>query len=423
MVGSKRRKNSRGGASSSTAPPAPPAPATYELPPASSPLPSPASTRPPWPRDEGIRIPSSIVWGVNLKKAVEKDECVFREISEQWDEYDTLFYNAWLGIDIRPTRFVDNIAMRIMGIQRDVLHLVQKIGLGTICLKQYDLYPDLVRQFLATARVYYANEVVKNALEGTLTFLIYRVRYRLPLRDLCGIYGFERDFIGVALPAQFPGAQIFWFHFGNKAYDSKTSTQIDVRHPVLRYVTRAIGNTFLCKMEPGKMRLAELILLSYAVGDLCGDECCLPINVNMGAVFAHHLVSLKTKPFSGTGKKTESVGSLLTPIFQHFGIRTEGCSIVTTRSLMNEEYLKHAKWIKDDWLWCFSDTTGEHMVQLPDPELTAIGEDPHQLLFEPDPRLLITPQPSRRRRIPPLPTADPGASSSSAPAQFGTSTV
>ena len=38
---------------------------------------------------------------------------------------------------------------------------------------------------------------------------------------------------------------------------------------------------------------------------------------NLGAVFAAHLVELKKKPFNSKGKKKETVGSLLTPIFQY----------------------------------------------------------------------------------------------------------
>jgi len=65
-------------------------------------------------------------------------------------------------------------------------------------------------------------------------------------------------------------------------------------------------------------------------------------NVNFGAVFAHHLVFLKTKPFTGTRKKIERIGSLLTHIFEHFHISTKGEKVVTKRVTMDETYLKNA---------------------------------------------------------------------------------
>ncbi|KAL1210702.1 hypothetical protein V5N11_030335 [Cardamine amara subsp. amara] len=236
-----------------------------------------------------------------------------------------MFYNAWLGVDIQPTRLADSCAVRRMGIKDDVTKLIMKIGLGTIATTRYDLFPDLVRQFLATVRVYYENETVKTVQEGTLTFLIRGVRYRLPLRDLYELYGFDPDLTGVALPAQFLDANVIWSYFGTGRYDSKTSTQTDIRHPVLRYVAQFIG-----EMEPGKMRMSEMILLYYAIGDLCEDGCEWPEldrNINLGAIFAHHLVSLKTKTFLGRGTKRESVGSLLTPIFCDGYVLSKECAL------------------------------------------------------------------------------------------------
>ncbi|KAL1197957.1 hypothetical protein V5N11_013645 [Cardamine amara subsp. amara] len=302
--------------------------------------------RPPWPKRERKKISPSRVWEDSAKTVAASDECVYRDIAEDWDDYDTMFYNSWLGVEILPTRLADSCAVRRMSIKDDVTKLLTKIGLGTIATTHYELFPDLVRQFLATVYVYYKNEMVRNAQEGTLTFLIRGVRYMLALRDLCELYGFDPDLTGVALPAQFFDANVFWSYFATCLYDSKTSTQTDIRHPVLRYIARIIANTILCKMEPGKMHMSELILLNYVVGDLCEEGCEWPeldSNVNLGAIFAHHLVSLKSKPFLGRGTKRESVESLLTPIFRHFGIDTSSCSIVTTRTAMDMHYLKNAR--------------------------------------------------------------------------------
>ena len=41
---------------------------------------------------------------------------------------------------------------------------------------------------------------------------------------------------------------------------------------------------------------------------------------NIGAVYAEHLVKLRMKPFQSQGRKKETVGSLLTPIFINCGI-------------------------------------------------------------------------------------------------------
>ncbi|KAF3569106.1 hypothetical protein DY000_02016118 [Brassica cretica] len=39
--------------------------------------------------------------------AVKSSECINREIRDAWDDYDSLFYNAWLKVSIETTRFVN----------------------------------------------------------------------------------------------------------------------------------------------------------------------------------------------------------------------------------------------------------------------------------------------------------------------------
>jgi len=182
---------------------------------------------------------------------------------------------------------------------------------------------------MASVRVSYLHDRKRNAQEGTLIFFIRGVRYSLPLRDLCDIYGFDNDLTGVSLPGQFKDSQIFWSRFGNGIYDSKDAVHSEIRHPILRYLVRLISSTLLCKMEPGKMRLSELLLLYHALHDFFPDSLGfeqVDRNANFGAVFAHHLVSFKIKPFTGRGHKSERVGSLLTPIFEHFCISFEDTS-------------------------------------------------------------------------------------------------
>ncbi|CAE5962923.1 unnamed protein product [Arabidopsis arenosa] len=188
---------------------------------------------------------------------------------QDWDDYDTLFYNAWLGVVLKPTRVADMDLMRRMGIETTVLGMLEAIGLGTICTKQYDMFPELVRQFIATVRVGYEKENEKNARDGFLSFFIRGVRYSLPLSELAEIYGFDGEVPRVALPDRFDGIKNFWSYIGNGEYDSKKSAQTDIRHPALRYVVRLLGHTLLCKMEPGKMRRTEVIFLNYVVGDSC----------------------------------------------------------------------------------------------------------------------------------------------------------
>uniref|UniRef100_A0A1J3JC44 Arabidopsis retrotransposon Orf1 C-terminal domain-containing protein n=1 Tax=Noccaea caerulescens TaxID=107243 RepID=A0A1J3JC44_NOCCA len=201
--------------------------------------------------------------------------------------------------------------MRRMSFLDNVLQMLARIGLGTMCTRHYTTYPDLVRQFFSTVSVYYTTPA-KRASEGTLTFMLQGQRYRLSLPDLCNIYGFENMWYSASWPSEFTDQQRVWSSFGIERYDSKHVTQTDVRHPVVKYVARLIPNTILCKSEPVKMRHSELMFSSYDIEDLHepGEPDLQRIGrVNFCAIFAHHLVSLKTKPFSGTQKKPETMGS------------------------------------------------------------------------------------------------------------------
>jgi len=121
-------------------------------------------------------------------------------------------------------------------------------------------------------------------------------------------------------------------------------------------------------MEPGKMRLYELLMLYYAVGDSFFESLQMEASdrdVNFGTVFAHHLVSPKTKLFSGTWKKIKRIGSILTPISEHFNISIDGVRIVTKKVKHDKAYLKRAHWLKGSLIWCFRYGPGNHMIQLP----------------------------------------------------------
>nr|AAD48928.1 F10A2.21 gene product [Arabidopsis thaliana] len=140
-------------------------------------------------------------------------------------------------------------------IEKFVLGLLDDIGLGTICCRQYDLYPELVRQFMGSITVSYVNDRKLNAKEGALIFFIRGVRYSLPLICVTSM-----------------GLTMISLKFGKGIYDSKDAVHSEIRHPVLRYLVRLISSTLLCKMEPGKMRLSELLLLYHALHDFFPDN-------------------------------------------------------------------------------------------------------------------------------------------------------
>ncbi|KAL1202738.1 hypothetical protein V5N11_031367 [Cardamine amara subsp. amara] len=334
-----------------------------------------SSPRHPWPRLENKKIRVDRDWANSPKEETEKPECINRPISETWDDYDTLFYNAWLNVEMLPTWLIDYPTLSSLGINADVTRLLTAIGLGKMPTTKYVLYPDLARQLLSTCQVYYENEHKKTAQEGYLTFMCRGMRYRIDFLDLCELYGFNSAPTCTELPTEWADLQIFWSHFGTGHYTSRHSLLKDIRHPALRYVACVLGNTILCKSDATHMRKSDLILLSsgtrhffppnfWTVDDPCAD-------LNLGAVFAHHLTTYKSKAFAK--QPVESVGSLLTPIFAYFNIDIGTAKMISADARMDIAHLQRIHWIKKDMQWVFNDAAGTTMLfKLPQPGYTSL---------------------------------------------------
>ncbi|KFK22850.1 hypothetical protein AALP_AAs60426U000100, partial [Arabis alpina] len=221
-------------------------------------------------------------------------------ISETCDEYDTLLYNEWLGVTLKPTRIAD---------------------------EKHRLHPDLVQQFFASVRVYY-DDGVETAQTGHLTFM----------------------------------AKGNLFAHGH--YDSSGTPHTDIRHPTVRYLARLLANTIIYKNKPGKMRIDELVLMfSYLRNDIAFPTSIphLDVDANLGAVFAHQLMSVKNTPFTLGSSKSFQAGSLLTPIFEFCRIDTSTVSVEGSLT-MDFAFLQKATWIQPSPYWIYRDAAGQHMV-------------------------------------------------------------
>ena len=112
---------------------------------------------------------------------------------------------------------------------------------------------------------------------------------------------------------------------------------------------------------------------------------------NIGAVFVEHLVKLKMKLFQSKGRKKETVGSLLTPIFRHCGVPLDDVEMDDRIVYMDAAHLTSTQWLKDDRNWCFRDEDGTHLVRLPLRTLTDFDHGLTSIQFPPYPRLLRAP--------------------------------
>ncbi|KAF3508082.1 hypothetical protein F2Q69_00007028 [Brassica cretica] len=117
----------------------------------------------------------------------------------------------------------------------------------------------------------------------------------------------------------------------------------------------------------------------------------------IGAVFAEHLVKLNMKPFQAHGRKKETVGSLLTPIFIQCGAPLDDAEMDDRIVYMDAAHLTRTQWLMGDHEWCFRDENGRHLVRLPLRTLTDFDHGLASIQFRPDPRLLRAPATMPRR--------------------------
>ena len=202
--------------------------------------------------------------------------------------------------------------IRLLGISLDFEDMFVELGMGNMPTNPQVLYPELVRQFMATVQVYYRNGRAKRASEGTLTFFIRGICYRVPLSTLCTICGFHNAELEHTVVPGFEGRSTFWGHIATCFFDSGSALQTDIRHPTLCYFMKVLANNLLCKMEPSNVRVQELTLVCYAVRSLVPlEEIEEPADdewPNIGAIFSEHHVKLKMWPFQSPGAKKEIVG-------------------------------------------------------------------------------------------------------------------
>ena len=75
--------------------------------------------RDPWPCDDKTPI-DTVEPFADPKKMVNSMECTNRVLKDEWDDYDSLFYNAWLGVSIEPTRFINSYILQKLWIEPDI---------------------------------------------------------------------------------------------------------------------------------------------------------------------------------------------------------------------------------------------------------------------------------------------------------------
>ncbi|KAF3487205.1 hypothetical protein F2Q69_00054790 [Brassica cretica] len=160
-------------------------------------------------------------------------------------------------------------------------------------------------------------------------------------------------------------------------------------------------------MEPNKVRIQKLTLLFCGVNGLVNlthlDEIDDVVTPNLLAIFAAHLVDLKKNPFTGKGRKKETVGSFMTPIFEYLGIRLDPSTSDRSHCFFDEQHLMNSGWLKEELLRSFRIGSQHRLLQMPNRTIIDFDDSVDRLRFMPDAQLLrdlpaIPRRPPRVRR-------------------------
>jgi len=108
------------------------------------------------------------------------------------DKEDTKLLAALKHIDVRLTRVTSRPSLQVLGLYDDVVTVFQTPGMGRYWEMDEDIYPKLVKEFIATCRLTYANPENPKASQGKLTFFLNKQHYSKTLFEICDMYRFTK---------------------------------------------------------------------------------------------------------------------------------------------------------------------------------------------------------------------------------------
>ena len=341
----------------------------------------PTSASYPWPReqeDEPINLDDPMLLDFNC---------------EGWDKETASRYNTLLKAEILPTRFCHAETLVELGIDEDVFETLQAMGIAPLCYATHELYPDLVRQVLATATISYEDFSAPSYANCSFSFMADGEYCSLSLDKLNEIYEIANEPRGVAVAKKFTPSNTFWDFIANGNFTPGKAYQSQIRNPTLRVIAKIISNLLFAKDQTSKVTNGELQTLYAGIEDeIRASGSGIPIQkvkTNPGFHFITMLCERRLCLMHGTNKKDRS-GSLLTPLFKHFGIDLSKYKVNTEIQYLDIKYLMACHIMRDEDTYNFFDKEGTQLfTKLPHPEITRLSVFDN-IRFLPPPELLCT---------------------------------
>ncbi|KAF2542366.1 hypothetical protein F2Q68_00030910 [Brassica cretica] len=208
----------------------------------------------PWPREEGTEISLT---NPNIPKSSETI----------WDKEASRRYNTLLNTNIFRKPFVDAGALSDLGLYEDLHVVLQVLGIVDLCHRTYPLYPDLVRQVLATAELTFKRPSFQIFVEASFTFFASGVKHSISLETLTETYEISEEYTQTSFPRKFIPEQAFWKFIASGDFKSRSASQSHIRNPVLRIAAKVLSNLLFSKDQTSKVTRGELQMLCAGVED------------------------------------------------------------------------------------------------------------------------------------------------------------
>ena len=341
----------------------------------------PTSASYPWSREQGDEP-------INLD-----DPMLLDFNCEGWDKETASRYNTLLKAEILPTRFCHAETIVELGIDEDVFETLQAMGITSLCYATHELYPDLGRHVLATSTISYEDFSAPSYANCSFSFMADGEYCSLSLDKINEIYEIANEPRGVAVAKKFAPSNTFWDFIATGNFTPGKAYQSQIRNPALRVIAKIISNLLFAKDQTSKVTNGELQTLYAGIEDeIRGSGSGIPItNVKTNPDF--HFITMLCKRrlclMHGTNKKDRN-GSLLTPLFKHFGIDLSKYKVNTEIQYLDIRYLMACHIMRDEDTYSFSDKESTQLfVKLPHPEITRLSKFDN-IRFLPPPELLCT---------------------------------
>ncbi|KAF3541801.1 hypothetical protein F2Q69_00020678 [Brassica cretica] len=257
-----------------------------------------------------------------------------------------------------------------LGLHEDLHAVLHVLGIADLCHRTHPLYPDLVRQVLATAELTFKRPGFLIFEEAYFTFFASGVKHSITLEALTEVYGMSEEYTQTSFPRKFVPEHAFWKFIASGDFKSRSASQSHICNPVLR-----IAAKMLCAGVEDELKSSDIGIPT------------VPMTTSPGCVLAQMFVDKKARVVKGSLQKDRS-GSLLTPLFRHLELDHSVYQCNETAAFIDIPYLINCQILCDENTYSFLSQDGRNLYcKLPQPNITSLS-DVTNICFVPDAQYL-----------------------------------